>query len=186
MSLVWTFTVIVPYFRGQNFINNTCKLVGLNGVPWRCQNESYFADIKFDHRGQYKAGRYCPKEQENCNAMMDEDNCIAFYVEDNVGKRHILHEDEVDIGTVNILMLRAICPYFFMPLQKALYMLNKVGICDDLYHCSVKKIFKGGTCDSHINCDNIIRLSKKYIETEQLHFGQVRDSQRVCVHILVV
>lgn len=101
MSLVWTFTVIVPYFRGQNYINGTCKLVGLNGVPWRCQNESYFADIKFDYRGKYKAGRYCPKEQQNCDEMMDEDNCIAFYVEDNVGKRHILHEDEVDIGKVH-------------------------------------------------------------------------------------
>ena len=105
MSLVWTFTVIVPYFRGQNYINNTCKLVGLNGVPWRCQNESYFADIKFDHRGKYKAGRYCPKEQENCDLMMDEDNCIAFYVEDNDGKRHILHEDEVDIGKVKNILL---------------------------------------------------------------------------------
>ena len=105
MSLVWTFTVIVPYFRGQNYINSTCKLVGLNGVPWRCQNESYFADIKFDHKGKYKAGRYCPKEQQNCDQMMDEDNCIAFYVEDDVGKRHILHEDEVDIGKVYLYSL---------------------------------------------------------------------------------
>ena len=45
MSLVWTFTVIVPFIKGTNYGNGSCSLAGINGVPPVCRNHTYFNKI---------------------------------------------------------------------------------------------------------------------------------------------
>merc|ERR1711892_451881 len=45
MSLVWTYTVKVPFMRGNSYTNATCSLVGVAGIPKQCQNMSYFSEI---------------------------------------------------------------------------------------------------------------------------------------------
>ena len=52
MSLVWTFTVIVPFIKGTNYGNGSCSLAGINGVPPVCRNHTYFNKINlFSNNG---------------------------------------------------------------------------------------------------------------------------------------
>ena len=52
MSLVWTFTVIVPFIKGTNYGNGSCSLAGINGVPIACRNHTYFNKINlFSNNG---------------------------------------------------------------------------------------------------------------------------------------
>ena len=48
MSLVWTFSVIVPYLRGSSYRRAECKLIGIQGVPEACWGHEFFKDITFD------------------------------------------------------------------------------------------------------------------------------------------
>jgi len=48
MSLVWTFSVVVPYLRGRSYKKSECKLIGIQGVPETCWNHDFFKDISFD------------------------------------------------------------------------------------------------------------------------------------------
>ena len=55
MSLVWTFTVIVPFIKGTNYGNGSCSLAGINGVPPVCRNHTYFNKINlFTNNGVSK------------------------------------------------------------------------------------------------------------------------------------
>ena len=45
MSLVWTYTVMVPFMRGSSYLRATCRLVGVTGIPKQCQNHTYFGSI---------------------------------------------------------------------------------------------------------------------------------------------
>ena len=90
MSLVWTFTVIVPFINGSAYYNDSCVFMGINGVPEQCRNHSYFSKIQFD-----PDGIYCPSN--NCQRMEKRNDCIQFYVQSINRNQYILHEDEVDI-----------------------------------------------------------------------------------------
>ena len=119
MSLVWTFTVIVPFIKGTNYGNGSCSLAGINGVPPVCRNHTYFNKINlFTNNGvSYNRGqdwwrvvthfqKWC-KEDEFCDEMISQSDCIQFYVKSD-DKFFILHEDEIDI----------------------------TGMCQDQIHCS--------------------------------------------------
>ena len=51
MSLVWTFTVIVPFINGSAYYNDSCRLTGINGVPPQCRSHTYFEGMIFDGDG---------------------------------------------------------------------------------------------------------------------------------------
>ena len=122
MSLVWTFTVIVPFIKGTNYGNGSCSLAGINGVPPVCRNHTYFNKINlFTNNGVSKLKfcwlkcwwrvlthfkKWC-KEDEFCDEMISQSDCIQFYVKSD-DKFFILHEDEIDI----------------------------TGMCQDQIHCS--------------------------------------------------
>ena len=48
MSLVWTFSVIVPYLRGSTYTRSECRLIGIQGVPELCWKHDFFKEITFD------------------------------------------------------------------------------------------------------------------------------------------
>ena len=60
MSLVWTYTVMVPFLRGNTYQRENCILKGVSGVPTECQNHTYFQNMNLN-RGvsifHYRFGR---------------------------------------------------------------------------------------------------------------------------------
>lgn len=132
MSLVWTFTVIVPFIKGTNYGNGSCSLAGINGVPPMCRNHTYFNKINLFTNN----GKWC-KEDEFCDEMISQSDCIQFYVKSD-DKFFILHEDEIDI----------------------------TGMCQDQVHCSVQRLFNA-KCDKHLNCEEIIQQAKKFYNYDE-------------------
>ena len=49
MSLVWSFSVMVPFLKCQNYKSEECRLIGVNGVPQKCENHSYFQNLNFSN-----------------------------------------------------------------------------------------------------------------------------------------
>lgn len=48
MSLVWTYTVMVPFLRGNTYQRENCILKGVSGVPTECQNHTYFQNMNLN------------------------------------------------------------------------------------------------------------------------------------------
>ena len=45
MSLVWSFSTIVPWLIGRGYVKANCSLVGVSGVSSRCQNDTSLTDV---------------------------------------------------------------------------------------------------------------------------------------------
>jgi len=89
MSLVWTFTTIVPFYKGSYYQTDNCSLIAVRGVPQVCEGHQYFSDLDL------KNGSAC-SDKTLCSQVLEEQNCIQFYVKSSKGL-HVLHEDEIDI-----------------------------------------------------------------------------------------
>ncbi|CAG5098909.1 Oidioi.mRNA.OKI2018_I69.XSR.g16081.t1.cds [Oikopleura dioica] len=94
MSLVWTFSVIVPYLRGIQYEEKTCRLFGVQGVPESCWSHDFFQQLEFESSTK----RSCAESE--CNQMLEDKSCVQFYVQDEKknSSTFILHRDEVDIS----------------------------------------------------------------------------------------
>ena len=44
MSLVWSFSTVVPWLIGRGYVKANCSLVGVSGVSSRCQNDTLLTD----------------------------------------------------------------------------------------------------------------------------------------------
>ena len=45
MSLVWSFSTVVPWLIGRGYVKANCSLVGVSGVSSRCQNDTSLTDV---------------------------------------------------------------------------------------------------------------------------------------------
>ena len=92
MSLVWTFTVIVPFIKGTNYGNGSCSLAGINGVPPVCRNHTYFNKINLFTNNGVSVG------DESLVLVTSTDSFLEM-----VQRRWILRRNDFSIGLYPIL-----------------------------------------------------------------------------------
>merc|ERR1712227_207779 len=163
MSLVWTYTVMVPFLRGNTYQRENCILKGVSGVPTECQNHTYFQNMNLN-RGESCEGQ--------CNAVGikaadDEDSSVEQY---DCFKFHVERDFSVKNSSSNPSPLPSQTKRFVLHIDE----IDMVGLCSQQVHCSVQKPLYTNfeaNCKTQVDCERMVNHCKKMYPVKQLTIG---------------